>query len=259
MLRLLQVAALLLIPALDDQAPGAGQSAECDESLAERHKRELDEHNERVKASQQAQASSAGETSGKQPEGSVPVSPLTPSVSTTAGAASSAGEFEAQRRIAGEATAADLGRHKTAVASGADVAPLGPKDAGSLNPAGVPAPTLKDKVEQVWVRFKQMAHIPPGRTIRAGEVGQIPADHVHPDVHDVLDEDDPAIPGNATTDQDEPAPPAEPAAGQSHIDWLHQRLSRIEEELFGSAQPSHAPPPPPAPRQDPDTVDHVSV
>lgn len=107
---------------------------------------------------------------------------------------------------------------------------IGPGDAGSLNPANIPAPELKG-IQHVWARFKQIAHIPPGRTVHVGDVAQIPEDHVHPDLHEVLDEDDPAVPGNAAA-----TPGAvEYIPVQDQLNELYQRVTALETR--------HAPPP----------------
>lgn len=117
----------------------------------------------------------------------------------------------------------------------------GPSDAGSLNPANVPAPSVKDEAQMIWARFKQMAHIPPGRTVRPGEVAQIPESHLHPDLHEELDEDDPAIPGNGPKEEvDSPHATAIDPDLRDELDWLHRRVCDLEDRGGGTSQPQHA-------------------
>lgn len=104
---------------------------------------------------------------------------------------------------------------------------------GSLSPTL--ARIAEDAVQEakhIWVRFRQMAHIPPGRTVYQGDQVQIPEDHFHPDVHEKIE--DPAV----TAAQTGLETPTSTSAPEPPLSWLkthEDRLRRLEDVVFGAA------------------------
>jgi hypothetical protein len=132
---------------------------------------------------------------------------------------------------------------------------LDPKAPGSLIPSNIKGvkDEIGDAVKHVWVKFRTMAHIPPGQTVYPGSVRMIPESHVHPDVHDVIpetledgkknpeypgDPNDPHIPGPTTDLSAVSLPPGV----KEKFDAQEARLAALEQALAdrGSAVPAPA-------------------
>lgn len=132
-------------------------------------------------------------------------------------------------------------------------------DAPNPPPAGE---TLGEEVAKIWVRFKQMAHIPPGETVRPGDIRQIPADHFHTDVHEEVD----SPTGTAAPVAPSPTLSAAHLLAQDAHDRLddlertvvtssafaalRQDFARLEARFNAATRPALSPPPAPPPEPD---------